>query len=135
MSEGGGYEAFYEGVRALVMGSVTYEWILDHLDVAGGEGRWPYPDKPCWVLSSRELRLPEGDRVDVRIVDTPVTELYRSTVVGSRKRPARPSAAVALIRNSARRCSRWRFRSTSPTCGPCSENAQHELRHGPCHDR
>jgi hypothetical protein len=52
----------------------------------------------------------------------------------SRKRPARPSAAAALIRNSARRCSRWR-RSTSPTCGPCSENAQHELQHGPCHDR
>jgi dihydrofolate reductase len=76
MSEGGGYEAFYGGVRALVMGSVTYEWILDHLDVAGAGGEWPYPDKPCWVLSSRELRLPEGDRVDVRVVDTPVTELY-----------------------------------------------------------
>jgi hypothetical protein len=24
--------------------------------------------------------------------------------------------------NGAGRCSRWRFRSTSPTCGPCSEN-------------
>lgn len=76
MSEGGGYERFYEGVRALVMGSVTYEWILDHLDVAGGEGKWPYEGKPCWVLSSRELRLPEGDGVDVRIVDASVGELY-----------------------------------------------------------
>lgn len=75
MSEGGGYERFYEGVRALVAGSVTYEWILDHLDVAGG-GEWPYRGKPCWVLSSRELRLPEGEGVDVRIVDAPVGELY-----------------------------------------------------------
>lgn len=76
MSEGGGYERFYEDVRALVMGSVTYEWILDHLDVAGGEGEWPYRGKPCWVLSSRQLRLPEGEGVDVRIVDAAVSELH-----------------------------------------------------------
>ncbi|HYG96733.1 MAG TPA: dihydrofolate reductase family protein [Solirubrobacterales bacterium] len=75
MSEGGAYEGFYEDVRALVMGSATYEWILDHLDTAGG-GEWPYAGKPCWVLSSRELRLPEGDGVDVRVVDAPVGELY-----------------------------------------------------------
>jgi dihydrofolate reductase len=75
MSEGGGYEAFYEGVRALVMGSATYEWILDHLDVAAG-GQWPYAGKPCWVLSSRDLRVPEGAGVDVRMVDASVAELY-----------------------------------------------------------
>ena len=75
MSEGGGYERFYEGVGALVMGSVTYEWILDHLDVAGGGG-WPYRGKPCWVLSSRELPRPEGDGVDVRIASAPVGELH-----------------------------------------------------------
>ena len=75
MSEGGSYEGFYAGVRALVMGSVTYEWILDHLDVAGGGG-WPYRGKPCWVLSSRQLRLPEGDGVDVRIVEASVRKLH-----------------------------------------------------------
>lgn len=75
MSEGGAYEGFYEGVRALVMGSATYEWILDHLDVAGG-GEWPYRGKPCWVLSSRELRLPEGEGADVRIANGSVGELY-----------------------------------------------------------
>jgi dihydrofolate reductase len=80
MSEGGGYERFYKGVRALVMGSVTYEWILEHLDVAGGEGQWPYRGKPCWVLSSRELRLPEGEGADVRIVDASVSELYGEMV-------------------------------------------------------
>ena len=75
MAEGGSYEGFYERVRALVAGSATYEWILDHLDVAGG-GQWPYGDKPFWALSSRELRLPEGDGVDVRIADASVGELY-----------------------------------------------------------
>ena len=75
MSEGGAYERFYEGVRALVAGSATYEWILDHLDVAGG-GQWPYRGKPCWVLSSRELRVPEGEEVDVRIANASVGELY-----------------------------------------------------------
>jgi dihydrofolate reductase len=73
--KGGGYERFYEDVRALVAGSATYEWVLDHLDVAGG-GEWPYRGKPCWVLSSRELRLPGGEGVDVRIVDASVGELY-----------------------------------------------------------
>jgi len=75
MGDGGAYERFYEGVRALVMGSATYEWILAHLDVAG-EGRWPYRGKPCWVLSSRELGLPERDGADVRIVEAPVSSLY-----------------------------------------------------------
>jgi dihydrofolate reductase len=75
MSDGGSYERFYERVGALVAGSVTYEWILDHLDVAGG-GQWPYRGKPCWVLSSRELRLPEGEGVDVRIANAPLGELY-----------------------------------------------------------
>ena len=75
MSEGGAYERFYEGVGALVTGSATYEWILDHLDDAGG-GDWPYRGKPCWVLSSRELRRPEGEGIDVRVVDASVGELY-----------------------------------------------------------
>jgi dihydrofolate reductase len=75
MSEGGPYEDFYAGVRALVMGSATYEWILDHLDMAGG-GEWPYRDKPCWVLSSRELPIPAGEEVDVRVADASVGALY-----------------------------------------------------------
>ena len=68
----GAYEQFYDGVGALVCGSVTYEWLLDHLELVGGE--WPYGGKPCWILSSRELRLPAGDDVDVRIVEGPIIE-------------------------------------------------------------
>jgi len=72
---GGGYERFYEQVGALVMGSVTYEWILGELQ------DWPYPGKPAWVLSSRQLPLPEGQDVDVRIVGAPVPELFDQMLV------------------------------------------------------
>jgi dihydrofolate reductase len=64
-----GYEAFYEGIGALVMGSVTYEWVLAH------GGGWPYAGKPAWVLSSRELGRPEGTDVDVRVVNAGIPEL------------------------------------------------------------
>jgi dihydrofolate reductase len=75
MSEGGAYEAFYGEVGALVSGSVTYEFVLDHL----GEGRpWPYAGKPYWVLSSRDLAEPEGE--DVRVAAGPVAELHAEMV-------------------------------------------------------
>jgi dihydrofolate reductase len=50
----GSYDAFYEGIGALVMGSTTYEWVLEHV------GEWPYSGKPSFVLSSRELGMPNG---------------------------------------------------------------------------
>jgi len=69
----GGYDDFYAEIGALVSGSVTYEWILEH--IAGG-GEWPYRGKPCWILSSRPLPVPEADGVDVRIVNAPVADLH-----------------------------------------------------------
>jgi dihydrofolate reductase len=65
----GGYESFYDGIGALVMGSVTYEWVLAH--VKG----WPYAGKPTWVLSTRDLERPDGEDVDVRVVDAQAPEL------------------------------------------------------------
>ena len=44
------YEAFYETVDCLVMGSTTYEQIL-------GFGDWPYDDRPTYVVTSRDLPL------------------------------------------------------------------------------
>jgi dihydrofolate reductase len=65
----GGYDAFYEGIGALVSGSTTYEWVLEHID------SWPYTGKPSWILSSRELPEPEGESVDVRIVSGEIPDL------------------------------------------------------------
>jgi dihydrofolate reductase len=80
MEEGGSYERFYAEVGALVSGSVTYEFILDHIS---GGGSWPYAGKPCWVLSSRDLPVPEGDGVDVRVVDAKVADLYEEMVAAA----------------------------------------------------
>jgi dihydrofolate reductase len=76
----GGYDEFYEGVGSLVTGSVTYEWVLDHVD------GWPYSGKPCWVLTSRELRRPEGEGVDVRFANGPVPELAEEIIASAGER-------------------------------------------------
>ncbi len=43
-----GFAEFYSSVDALVMGSGTYEFALEH-------GPWQSPDKPSWVFTQREL--------------------------------------------------------------------------------
>lgn len=73
MSEGGSYERFYDDIGALVSGSTTYEFVLDHLSDAS---QWPYRGKPYWVLSSRELPLPQGEDIDVRVVDAKAADLH-----------------------------------------------------------
>jgi dihydrofolate reductase len=70
----GSYDSFYEEVGALVMGSATYEWILDRLD------EWPYGGKPSWILSSRRLPKPEGAEDDVRVADGKVEELFEEMI-------------------------------------------------------
>ena len=83
MSEGGAYEQFYEGVGALVSGSTTYEFVLDHL---AEDSEWPYKGKPYWVLSSRDLPLPRGEQVDVRIVDAKVADLFDQMIAAASER-------------------------------------------------
>ena len=77
---GGGYDEFYAEIGALVSGSRTYEWVLDHLDLAG-DGSWPYAGKPCWILSSRDLPVPEG--AEVTITRGAVAELYDEMVAAA----------------------------------------------------
>ncbi|MGH2924090.1 MAG: dihydrofolate reductase family protein [Solirubrobacterales bacterium] len=72
--EGSSYEPFYAGVGALVSGSTTYEFVLEHLE------KWPYAGKPYWVLSSRELVRPDGAEDEVRIVDASVAEIHDRVV-------------------------------------------------------
>lgn len=82
LGEGGAYEHFYEGVGALISGATTYEFVLGHL---GEDGEWPYEGKAYWVLSSRDLPVPEGEDVDVRIVNAKVADVYdQMTTAGER---------------------------------------------------
>ena len=49
-----GYSEFYRSVDALVMGSRTYEQIVDM-------GGWPYTGKPSYILTHRNLQSGRDD--------------------------------------------------------------------------
>jgi dihydrofolate reductase len=83
MSDGGSYEDFYDGVGALVSGSTTYEFVLDHIS---DPTEWPYKGKPYWVLSSREPRVLEGDGIDVRLAGGDVASLYDELMAAAGER-------------------------------------------------
>ena len=53
------FHGFFDSIGALAMGSATYEQVV-------GFG-WPYGDRPCLVLTSRELPVPDG--ASVRFAD------------------------------------------------------------------
>lgn len=65
-----GYDAFYAGVDALVMGRETY-------DVCRGFGGWQYPGKPCWVLT-RGTPGPAPAGADVRFTGVAPRDLLRA---------------------------------------------------------
>jgi dihydrofolate reductase len=73
----GSYDRFYEGVGSLVMGSTTYEFVLDELT------EWPYAGKPTWILTSRDLPKPEGEEVDIRFASGDVRDLHPQMVAAA----------------------------------------------------
>jgi dihydrofolate reductase len=64
----------------LVSGATTYEFVLDHLDE---DSDWPYAGKPYWVLSSRELPVPRGQGVDVRVANAKVADLHEEMIAAA----------------------------------------------------
>lgn len=44
-----GYAEFMESIDTVVMGRRTYDWVVE-----AEEGKLPYPDKECYVFSSKE---------------------------------------------------------------------------------
>jgi dihydrofolate reductase len=58
------FARFLKGVGALVMGSTTYEWLLDHENLIQHPEKWYYADMVSFVLSSRPL--PQIAGADIR---------------------------------------------------------------------
>lgn len=66
--------AFDAGVTALVVGSTTYTWVLEHAGPEADAATWDqyFGGRPLFVFSSRDLPVPDG--ADVRILRGPVAE-------------------------------------------------------------
>jgi dihydrofolate reductase len=67
-----GYEVFMKSVGALVMGSATYEWVVNN-----HPGDWPY-EQPSWVATHRPQIIAEGHPVQTFCGD--VAELHPKLV-------------------------------------------------------
>ncbi len=57
--ESGSYTRFYDSIDALIMGSTTYQQVL-------GFGDWVYPEKPSYVLTTRNLSTVRSDILFVK---------------------------------------------------------------------
>ena len=68
-----GYDTFFAGVGALVMGSTTYRWVVDRHE-------WPYT-LPSWVLSSRPQPSVEG--ADIRFAQGDVAALHPELIAAA----------------------------------------------------
>lgn len=64
---------FIEQIGAMVMGSTTYEWIIEHENLLEEPEKWPY-EIPVWVFSSRELSVVMG--ADIRFVQGDVAPVH-----------------------------------------------------------
>jgi dihydrofolate reductase len=67
------YPTFMSEVRAMAMGSTTYEWIAAHTGFLTDPAKWEYTI-PTWVFSSRDLPKPEGP--DIRFVSGDVRPVH-----------------------------------------------------------
>lgn len=63
----GTYDDFYGGVDCVIMGSKTYDQIVNELS----PGLWPYKGRQCYVVSSRKILSAE----DVSFTSEPLDEL------------------------------------------------------------
>lgn len=68
------FGGFLEGIGSLVMGSTTYEWVVNHEKLLEHPEKWFYPGKPAFVLTSRDLPVVSG--ADVRLRSGDVTAIW-----------------------------------------------------------
>ena len=73
-----GYEAFADGVGAIVMGASTYEWLL-----VNQPGEWMY-EQPSWVLTHRPEIVADGHPVTTFAGD--VVDLHPELVAAAADR-------------------------------------------------
>lgn len=53
------FDIFIQQVGAVVSGANTVDWLRNHFRMKGEPFTWPY-EHPSWVLTHRDMDLPEG---------------------------------------------------------------------------
>lgn len=70
------YPDFIRDVGAIVMGSTTYQWVLDNHVHPGAEQEQPWPyTQPAWIMTSRTLPSIRG--ADIRFAQGDVAAVHR----------------------------------------------------------
>ncbi len=74
------WDAFIGGVGAMVMGSTTFEWVIEHEHLREHPERWNdfYAGIACWVFTHR--RLPKLEGSDIRFVSGDVGPVHAQMV-------------------------------------------------------
>lgn len=74
------FEEFMSGVGAMAMGSTTYRWIRDSLELARHPERWTdvYGDLPAWVFTHHPLPVVRG--ANIRFVAGEVAQHHAEMV-------------------------------------------------------
>lgn len=79
---GDDYTKFIADVGAIVMGSSTYKWLLEH-DIHATQDNpkpWPY-DQPTWIFTSRDLSI--IPQADIRFVRGDVRPVHKAMVAAA----------------------------------------------------
>lgn len=64
-----GYTKFYDTIDTIIMGRVTYDWIIEH-----EQGDFPYKNKQCYVFS----RTKKESSLDVTFINEDVARFTKS---------------------------------------------------------
>lgn len=71
-------EAFLNSIDVLVMGSTTYEWLVEHDDLMNNPSKWNeyYGDRPTYVFTSKQRECPEG--LNIKFISGNVEDHFES---------------------------------------------------------
>ena len=72
------FSTFLKGIRVLVMGSTTYEWLLEHEQLVDHPEKWYYSHIVSFVLSTRTL--PQVAGADIRFRKGDVDALWPEVI-------------------------------------------------------
>ncbi len=62
------YDEFYQNIGAIILGSKTYNWIMQQ-----SPDNWPYKNLPAFVISNSPLIIPSN--LDIQVTNSQAVEL------------------------------------------------------------